>query len=740
MMLKKIFKHSCLIVLGVLVSFSANYYLIKQNFKSTEVVYPKINLSLISSLNQNINKLSLAFNNLIIYDNLKEFEEEKRQNLTTKKYIAAKKPSPKVIRKDATFHYKKVTTKMALKNSKIKAAKISVKKMEKINSQLKDSINLPTHKGIELYAFEIEKEIKSINMAALWEKTQIQIANIKEMKKSKEDRISTALAATEKSPSQMTTQKEAQQKELVQEDNLNSSREHTITDHEDQSEFVALDYSEVAKTPSLDEKSLPTEFNVSKVEEFQKPEGSNIKETQVQIDEVVATASNSVNNDELVMFDINEAQKEVKKSKAKVVVAKPKRAQKKEESNDLVVYEFTDKKNEYAVCAEGENKKTYSTSLSISPKLVHIGSSKTTKLENFEVKFKDDLYNGYYSSGSDPLVIAADLNGVMNIRRATIFSRDIMPTTTDLAFELEPVVINLPTISRDSFDHLVRTENLRAQGGQILVELDDMTESVEIMQDTYVEKKLYLDKNYRVVNRGDSEYSYVLFVGVAPGNTILTYKTWRNEITSKIIHVTSDEIFYDFNLYIEESGDQFEICEESVLSKKPTQFYINSNDIEPFGFNAKVNNLGLNTVGLDRVVYPLGTRKYYSLRSADESIFIGRFEDEQVVIPSPVYRSFVLENFGLRSLGNQCIVQVNLKKPAMNIQFEGESSKGYMRVDKLLLDRDGQFYEDFSETTQKIFFLGERQGIINLKVDYADGSHDYLMTYCSDATYLVEQL
>ena len=41
---------------------------------------------------------------------------------------------------------------------------------------------------------------------------------------------------------------------------------------------------------------------------------------------------------------------------------------------------------------------------------------------------------------------------------------------------------------------------------------------------------------------------------------------------------------------------------------------------------------------------------------------------------------------------------------------------------------------------KKIFILGEEQGIINAKIKYTDGSEDYLQSYCSNSTYLVEQL
>lgn len=733
MMLKKLIKHSCIGLLGTTVGFFANYHLISQNFTQVEKLsIPTVNLTTVNAVRNALSETRTSVEKFEVATSLYQFEKSvpvvKKEIALVKVKKVEERPTYKMVKKVVTF-----------KPEKVKAAKISLSKMKLEKKSFKDSVNLPTHKGIELYGFNKLQNIESTNFAALWSKTSQRIAEIeKEQKKLivNEDRISTKLAATETSPSKMTTQNKPSEEKVESVMNSNPLKDEEVQLVQNE-EPLLIDITSEVKTSLIHEKSLAQ----NEVKEFQ-PEEKSL--SAPSSNEVSAVTTSVVSNNQTVeaeplMFDVDKANEDVKKSPKKVASVSKNEDKSSEKNDALVVFDY-EKKSEYSFCSEEKQRKVYDTSLSISPKLVHLGNRKTTKLENFEVKFKDDLYNSLFSSGSDPVVLRTSLNGEMNIRRATIFSKDIIPTTSDFVYELEPVVVNLPTISRDSFNELVSSQNLRAQGGHILIELGDMTESADLLSTTRYEKKLYLDSNYRVVNRGDAEYIYILYVGVEAGNTILTYKSWKNETSSKIIHVANDEIYYDFNLYVEESQDQFEICEESVLSKKPTEYYLSSNEVKSFSFDTKIKNLGLNTFGIDRSVLPLGTRKYYSLGDAENNIFIGRFENEQVIIPSLVYRSFVLENFGLRKLASQCIVQVNLKKPAISLNYEGESSQGYMRVDKLLLDRDGQFYEDFSETTQKLFFLGETQGIINVKVDYADGSHDYLMTYCSESTYLVEQL
>jgi hypothetical protein len=63
------------------------------------------------------------------------------------------------------------------------------------------------------------------------------------------------------------------------------------------------------------------------------------------------------------------------------------------------------------------------------------------------------------------------------------------------------------------------------------------------------------------------------------------------------------------------------------------------------------------------------------------------------------------------------------------------------------LDADGRFYDSASEKTRKVIVYGENQGPdeemtgkVNVKIMYLDGTVDFLGSYCSPNTYLVEQL
>src|SRR5690606_19099301 len=106
--------------------------------------------------------------------------------------------------------------------------------------------------------------------------------------------------------------------------------------------------------------------------------------------------------------------------------------------------------------------------------------------------------------------------------------------------------------------------------------------------------------------------------------------------------------------------------------------------------------------------------------------FIGFSTNTNVVVPSENYIQVVLDKFGLSDLNNQCVVQLNLDEKARSISIEGQSYRGAMRLSPLMLDEDGIFYDEFTAGTNRVFIHGEEQGIVNIKLNYNDGSVSYI--------------
>src|SRR5690606_18278941 len=144
----------------------------------------------------------------------------------------------------------------------------------------------------------------------------------------------------------------------------------------------------------------------------------------------------------------------------------------------------------------------------------------------------------------------------------------------------------------------------------------------------------------------------------------------------------------------------------------------------------------------------LGGRRYLELSHQAEPIFVGVKENNTVVVPSENFMRYILSRFEDSKLGNRCLVQVNLSKMATRVDVGSESAGQSLMTYMQVLDSDGKFYDSEGAKNRKVIIVGENQGAaelsqdakINVKVTYFDGSVEYLGSYCSPNTYLVEQL
>lgn len=382
---------------------------------------------------------------------------------------------------------------------------------------------------------------------------------------------------------------------------------------------------------------------------------------------------------------------------------------------------------------------TYESDYSLSAYSVDMNKMSIQDHEGFTLEFLDSQLNNVFDDRDGIINIESKLNSSMMIRRALITSIDHYDTIIDSVFEEGSTTIPVPLIKRRAFDKLLGRSKIKGLGGHILVELDEKTEDVEIGNSTKYERKLFLNKNFKVVDRSDSEYFYIMFIGVNPGNTVLYFRTLDNQTISKIVHVTDETVYYEPNFYTEVNGDEYSVFEESLLSKDTTALSVNSKEIENFSSEYKIENLAFNRLGIKNAVYPFGTRKYQEFKHLNESIFVGRWDQKFIDLPSEEYTRFVLNQFRTNDVKGRCLVQINITKPAKSLSYNGAADRG-MSIRSLILDKDGQFYDDLSFNSRKIFVLGENQGVVNVKIEYTDNSIDTLQSYCSEDTYLVEQL
>jgi len=563
--------------------------------------------------------------------------------------------------------------------------------------------------------------IEKVESQLLKEETKIVKVDKKDKKKNntKIDRISTALAANEKSSSENII--EPKISKSIREPKVQKA----ITD-----DFVFYDYS------AEDKKDQKMEMQ-DKIADFMKVTGSSsvVAKTTSAPEQVKEHKQDQ--NPVLPVIDYQA----LLNGSPKVSAAEPNKRvpapiveTKSDNKEKMSEYSFTPKNKKV-------NTQNYNSELTVFTRTINVnGSSENNK--NYEIRFNDDIDDIQRDYGNGKIELSSLLNTEIGIRRGTIFSAGHVLTTTDFVYEDGPSDIEVPLLSEDALKDLITGQNITGLGAQILIKLDDMTEDTDLFVETKYEAKIFLNKNFKVIDRSEDEYSYIMYLGVDPGNTIISFRTFKNQVTSKIIHLSNDEVYFDSNFYAEFVTDFFSLYEDNLLGREQSFLNVDSNKISSLSYEAKITQKSLNRYEVAKAIYPFGTRQYFEVQHLDEGIFIGRWNTDFVDIPSESYMRHALGQFQLSNVSNQCLIQINLTKSAKEFYFNGKSaeSENGMRVQSKILDADGVFYSDLSQQSNRIFLLGEEQGTVNIQIRYSDGSNDYIQSYCSEASYLIEQL
>ncbi|TNF27949.1 MAG: hypothetical protein EP319_10130 [Deltaproteobacteria bacterium] len=342
----------------------------------------------------------------------------------------------------------------------------------------------------------------------------------------------------------------------------------------------------------------------------------------------------------------------------------------------------------------------------------------------------DDNNNGFVN-------IETNLASGQGVYRATILKRDFLRTTMDIALEPGTIEVAVPTISQESMMKFLEAQGVNGLGGFLLIDRDRGVESLDI--DAEFEAKYDLDENFKVT-KDEKSMRYVFFAGVSAGNTLLKVRTVENEYSEKIIHIVEDEVLFEALLIAAPETMKVTTMERTILSNRSVELDIDAENIKYFNRDIKANKLASNLHEIKVPVLPLGMRKYLAFSHMKETVYVGIGDNSEVELPSSDFIVNLLEANSMSGMEGKCVIQVNLRKELLSVKANGESARGPMALDKFYLEKNGSLSEEETPLSTKVFILGDHQGIVNLKIEYQDKQTDYLQTFCSPETYLLEQL
>jgi hypothetical protein len=368
---------------------------------------------------------------------------------------------------------------------------------------------------------------------------------------------------------------------------------------------------------------------------------------------------------------------------------------------------------------------------------------KNEPLKGYELRFQDDRAEILDDHNTGAVLFEENLAEEKMTRSAVLLKRGYAPTNTELILENAQTDISLPLIEEQKFNALMEGAP-RGPTGAILVELDDNTEYAKI--DGSASKVITLDGELKETESND--FRYQLFLGVKAGNVMVSYKDHKGVLISKVVHVHENEVTYDANYYEDVTNQKFALFEEDMLSKEEAPLIITTDAVKAFASNEESKKINDHTYKVPITKILLGDRKHIVLTHQDEPIYVRTRDAVNISVPSESFMRFILSKIEGKQLTNRCLVQVNLSRQVTKVDVASESTAESLVTYTQMLDKDGKFYDSAGEKTEKVIIVGDNQGAvelskngkINVKITYSDGSVQFLNSYCSPNTYLVEQL
>lgn len=444
---------------------------------------------------------------------------------------------------------------------------------------------------------------------------------------------------------------------------------------------------------------------------------------------------------DLLTFDYSQAQVSSPKVSAAPVVKAPKvqKASPQVLQNEYSSAVVTDEKVSEPEGFAPSNKSLAPRS-SVAISAVSLDGKDIVDMKSFEVQFKDDANDYAQDINNGTVVFDYSLHDVAATRTAKLIAKNHVTTHMDLTLEQRDTSEMMVAMTQDYFSKL---QGNAAVTGGLLVKVDTAVADVEI--DKTFSKKVYFDENFSETKRPD--YSFIYFANVPSGNVTVNYVT-KNKGIRKILFIQDGELTYEKNALEDIGQVKIVMYEDNLLSKEKTPLNINAEEMTEFIQHPRTEKLSLNTYKLGVGNQSYGSRLYLELAHLNEPIFVGMGENKKVNIPSEDYLRLILSNFPEGKLKSRCMVQINLAKKAVGVFHQAEGVEDALITSAQMIDKDGRFHHSLSGKTEKIFVQGEYQGnskldpngIIHVKVKYADGTSDFLKTFCSPNTYLVEQL
>ncbi|GAB4011215.1 MAG: hypothetical protein Fur0010_05200 [Bdellovibrio sp.] len=317
------------------------------------------------------------------------------------------------------------------------------------------------------------------------------------------------------------------------------------------------------------------------------------------------------------------------------------------------------------------------------------------------------------------------LSGVIN-------SPNSMPTSVE--YFADGSLIYVPVIGLSSLRDFTERKEIDLYGGHVLVELTDALDDVEI--DANYNGKILLNERFREVQKLD-EASFVLFLGVEPGNTTVKYKIGTH-FASTVRLVVEDELTYESRTIESNSLSQHIIDFWLPLGRTSVEESIDHLSIIPFLNTSKLSKIGINGIKVENTYRLKDAKEYLQVTDEEGSrYFINLNEKSRITVPTKEINNYLFKSLNLPGLENACLVVINVENISA-VDAVLQTVNGNQKINIYSLSDNGQFNYEVDESTRKIIFTAQDQGVIRYRFTDIHGKSYSGKSYCSLGAYLIE--
>ncbi len=399
-----------------------------------------------------------------------------------------------------------------------------------------------------------------------------------------------------------------------------------------------------------------------------------------------------------------------------------------------IIYDYSAPKRDFKL--PEENKSAFAGNVQtnivkIRNILLNLGTKKATHGTNFEFEPDFDRNERVSDNGTGELSWVSTTEEKNMSLTGAIIRKESIPSRIDLNLSTHNrVVLSLDEESYYSYIDSIGVKNKTA----IIVSVPRFIKDVEIGS-SYEVKETW-DKNFK---NTDDEKQYYIFWGVNPGNVEIKYRG-ESETVKRLAFVADGEVYFEYPTFKEKEKDTFLMTTQNLLSKRPKELALSKNEIKIMGSEIFGNKRGLNAY---EFFYPIkieGEKNYYQFNHEGNEIYLSKNTDVNAEVPSKDFITTILAKKEIGDLDGRCLIQININKEIGDVKYAGKNVGGEMFVSALYLDQDGKLNETEFEYSDKMFIVGEGQGIINTWISYTDGTVEAVKSYCASGAYLLEQL